>query len=455
MVVDARATFAEVTISVTNPGPELKLGYAIEISLSLFCGVTRQYGDQVLVRTLRTDALRVLRKAPKALKELFRMVVGVLDKIDKNCDVDVSFLCARAKRIEEQQGSCLRAVKIAVAAAAVRKVGEDVSFQCYVDRLLNNPKVAQAVRVQLQGGCLFSVRRWRERFIADVLVIVAHAVASSVPSLQPLWATASCLKRCLIKKEHLRTLNESRRWALLLGCSRSLNLTRDFIGNHGAAKLADALCATTTSLNLRECGITDVSRLAAALQVNTSLTSLNLRANRIGAEGASRLATTLKCNATLKCLNLWAAKIGDSGATSIATALQCNSTLTSLNLRANNIHTGAPFVKGRLTSLNLAFNKLGDVSQLAAALEKNSTLTSLDLQHCRIKDVSFIAVALVKNSSLKTLNLAFNRINNAGAAKLADALVTNLTCALDLTRNHITDDGAWRIACALEKRGHR
>ncbi len=71
--------------------------------------------------------------------------------------------------------------------------------------------------------------------------------------------------------------------------------------------------------------------------------------------------------------------IGDAGATQLAAALQHNSTLTSLNLKSK-LFLLIVLIEQMLTC-TLIDNDIGaaGATQLAAALQHNSTLTSLNL----------------------------------------------------------------------------
>jgi hypothetical protein len=141
-------------------------------------------------------------------------------------------------------------------------------------------------------------------------------------------------------------------------------------------------------LSCNSIGAEGARSLAAALDNNSTLTSLDLHDNEIGAEGARSLATALDNNATLTSLDLRRNNIGAEGARSLAAALRNNATLTSLELRGNNIGAeGARLLaaaldnNATLTSLDLAWNNIGaeGARSLAAALDNNATLTSLDL----------------------------------------------------------------------------
>ena len=107
-------------------------------------------------------------------------------------------------------------------------------------------------------------------------------------------------------------------------------------------------------------------RLAAALEQNTSVTSLNLRGNGIGRQGAELLAAALEQNTSVTTLDLWDNDIGDPGAEQLAAALEQNTSVTTLKLGGNGI---------------------GDqgAKQLAAALEQNTNLTTLSLTYERIR----------------------------------------------------------------------
>ena len=81
----------------------------------------------------------------------------------------------------------------------------------------------------------------------------------------------------------------------------------------------------------------DVRALAAALEKNSTLTSIDLSYNNIGDEGVASMAAALEKNSTLTSIDLRANDIGVEGAASLAAALEKNSTLTSLDLQLNEI----------------------------------------------------------------------------------------------------------------------
>jgi hypothetical protein len=140
-----------------------------------------------------------------------------------------------------------------------------------------------------------------------------------------------------------------------------------------------------TSLNLRLTwlnGEAGATAIAAALQVNTALTSLNLRFDNIGDAGATAIAAALQVNTVLTSLDLYYNNIGDAGATAIAAALQVNTALTTLDLGGNTIGVAG-------------------ATAIAAALQVNTALTTLDLGHNTIgaTAIASIATCLKENAN--------------------------------------------------------
>ncbi len=135
-------------------------------------------------------------------------------------------------------------------------------------------------------------------------------------------------------------------------------------------------------------GAAGATALAAALQTNTTLTSMYLDDNGIGAAGATALATALQTNTTLTELNLDDNDVGNAGATALATALQTNTMLTSLSLRFNDIgNAGATALATTLqtnitlASLNLENNDIGDVAAVAFLSAHPRCIVLLDPNH--------------------------------------------------------------------------
>ena len=141
--------------------------------------------------------------------------------------------------------------------------------------------------------------------------------------------------------------------------------------------VAELVNGQTTSLDASYARLnaSDMMRVAAALEANITLQSLELYASGVGDEGAALLVSALEKNTTLQSLNLSNNVVGDAGAASLASALEKNDTLQSLNLYANDV------------------GDAGAVS-LASALEKNTTLQSLDLLDNPMDNNMFVVKAI-------------------------------------------------------------
>ncbi len=140
------------------------------------------------------------------------------------------------------------------------------------------------------------------------------------------------------------------------------------------------------SLNMYECGGIDpgAAALADALQINTTLTTLNLQGNGIGADTAVVLVGALKGNTNLTTLILTGNAIGAEGAAALADALKFNTTLRTLDLDDCSLDTGAAEVLAdalkantTLTSLYFSFNDFADSTlwkKISDLLERNRRL---------------------------------------------------------------------------------
>ena len=174
------------------------------------------------------------------------------------------------------------------------------------------------------------------------------------------------------------------------------------------------------------------------------------------------LEVLLKHTDLVSQLDLYASFIGDSGASNLAEALEVNSSLTTLDLGDNEIGDSGALslsealkVNSSLTQLSLCNNLIysSGASSLAEALKVNSSLTQLGLRDNNIgaSGASSIAEALKVNSSLTTLGLPWNGIGDSGANSLSEALEVNSSLTqLGLFHNDIGDSGASSIAEALK-----
>ena len=107
------------------------------------------------------------------------------------------------------------------------------------------------------------------------------------------------------------------------------------IGDEGAIKLAEALAlnGSLTSLELERNHIQDKGTTSLAYTLRRSkLRTLNLRSNGIGATGAIDLAVMLSYNTALTDLALSFNDIGNEGGMKLAEGLKHNTTLLELDI---------------------------------------------------------------------------------------------------------------------------
>ncbi len=192
-------------------------------------------------------------------------------------------------------------------------------------------------------------------------------------------------------------------------------------GVEGAKAIAEALKVNSTVSHLRLRGSLNVSdgtgrAIARALEVNTTLMTLDISLNKIREEGARAIGEALKENTTLTELSLSDNFIGSAGVVSIAEALKENSTLTTLDLWNNGVGdigfhflAGALEVNTALTCLNIGYNiaTATGVQDISGALWNNSTLTELDVRcnHFDHKGPQALEWALLENARLLTLKV--------------------------------------------------
>jgi hypothetical protein len=143
-----------------------------------------------------------------------------------------------------------------------------------------------------------------------------------------------------------------------------------------------------------------IAAIAKALKENKSLKTLYLEGHSFSSGSGVKLAAALQVNTTLLELNL---NIKPEGARAIARALEDNKTLERLDL---------------------SHNRIGDEGAIAfaEALKKNKSLKKLGLSHNKIGDpgVKALAKSLLENTTLETLFLGNNKIQQAGTKELID-----------------------------------
>jgi uncharacterized protein (TIGR02996 family) len=249
----------------------------------------------------------------------------------------------------------------------------------------------------------------------------------------------------------------------------ALDLSANGLTPAAAKALARArLLARLEALNLGMNRLGDEGVWALARSPNLAgLLSLDLSANQVGPDGAKALAGSPHF-ARLATLALRTNRLGDAGLAALAGG-EGLAGLKSLRASYNNIGAAgvqalAAAFPGRLASLDLSWNPLGDGAAKALAnAECMGELTALDLSYAQLGDGA--ALALAKSPHMKrlqALNLCTNRIGDAGARALAESPHLGALTALNLGYNALGEAGAralvesplFRRLTALNLAGH-
>ena len=304
----------------------------------------------------------------------------------------------------------------------------------------------------------------RSKEIAEALIISIANKLNNENVRECLPVALECIKESKIESNNFH-MELARTFGACLAFQQG-DIKLEGIDDASAAVLAAVLEANTTltSLNLfnNNLGPAGAESLATALKTNKTLTDLYLAGNNLGPAGAESFARALKTNTTLRNLNLSSNNLGPAGAELPARALKRNKTLTNLYLADNSIRPAgaeslaiALKINTTLTNLNLSRNKLGPAGaeSFATALKTNTTLTNLNLSSNDLGPAGAepLATALKTNKTLTNLYLANNSIGLAGADTLATALKTSTTLTnLVLSRNNLGPAGAESLATALK-----
>ena len=185
----------------------------------------------------------------------------------------------------------------------------------------------------------------------------------------------------------------------------------------GIVAIADALqtnrVLTSLSLAGTQCdassgiGSSGFIALAKALQTNSALTELQLQHNtNVGVEGVEAVARAIQVSSTLKTLNVSGTSLGMIGYQSLVDALRSDPALTSLNLGGNGlgVHGSRAFaealqVNRKLLKLDMSSNSLGAEGgeALAKVLQgANSTLTKLECRSNELRAAKQVLLAMVE-----------------------------------------------------------
>ena len=265
--------------------------------------------------------------------------------------------------------------------------------------------------------------------------------------------------------------NHSSPWgvycAIIRHCSvNSLTLCGDDGIGQYVNELKEALQANTTLISLKLCNINNngAVNIAKAIQMNTTLQTLDMSHNQISklylptntiiGEGAKVVAEAIQVNTTLETLDLSFNRLSDDGASFISDILK---SLQQLNMSRNDIsNKGAKVIaeanrlNTTLEKLDLSFNKLSDdgASFISDGLKTNMSLQELKMSKNNItsEGAKMIAEALQLNTTLKQLDLSINKIFDDGATAISNVLKSNITLQeLNISHNNITNKGITKI----------
>jgi len=168
-----------------------------------------------------------------------------------------------------------------------------------------------------------------------------------------------------------------------------------------------------------------------ALPTNTTTKHLHVGYSTYSTDNAEKLATALKLNTTLTSLSLYGACPGEARTATIIGALVLNSTLTSL------------YASSSTCVSRLVAQRIGSI------LEGNSTLQKLFLGNCNMEDQEAIALTrtLGINSALVTLDLSHNKISAEGALEISKVLSSNSTLTeMNFSNNRLAGNkGAYAL----------
>ena len=171
--------------------------------------------------------------------------------------------------------------------------------------------------------------------------------------------------------------------------------------------------------------------LVPALVLCNNKKELNLSLNDILEYQQKQIIDLFNC---LKSLNLYHTNLFDTIVTNIATALETNTTLTELNISDNRISSdnatnisNALKINKTLTKLDLGGTRLQTIGaeNIVQFLKTNKTLTSLNLSWNAIKDFNEIMHALESNTTLTELNLKENWITESDKEQIKKLKNTN------------------------------
>lgn len=217
----------------------------------------------------------------------------------------------------------------------------------------------------------------------------------------------------------------------------------DSIGPPGAARLSELLqskkcLVELLSLKRNRIGDVGTGRIAAALELNCTLTDLDLSSNGVGVTGATMLCVGMRQNQTLEKLSLRSNQLRDLGLVKLSKCIGGSScSLLSLDVSRNDVGlVGISALceaivsqNSRLTSLNCGDNpKIGERGGLAIASalsDSRCELAKLFVRNIDCGDrVGVEFGKSLQSSNIVEIDLANNNIESNGGLALSEALTS-------------------------------
>lgn len=244
---------------------------------------------------------------------------------------------------------------------------------------------------------------WGAETLSAALLAAAASGDEMRTYVKGLSGAASTLATSLFRNPQARARLRGRQCQL-----RTLSVGDNRITVVGARALAIAVasCASLSHLTLSDNPLTDVGVAAIASAIAPDRDTPGWDSAR-GIPESHAQPEPGHASTSLETLGLCGCGIGAAGAAALAGVI----------------------ARGRLTTLRLARNALGDegVAKLARGLEGSRTLTCLDASACRISDASALALlaAAGRNDSctLRALRLHSNQLTDEGGQAMVQLLL--------------------------------
>ncbi|MDF3048355.1 MAG: leucine-rich repeat-containing protein 34 [Candidatus Midichloriaceae bacterium] len=276
----------------------------------------------------------------------------------------------------------------------------------------------------------------------------ARAVAQALSSNK--YITELCLVR--------NHFGENVQWlAEILNNNSSLKklvLERGEIESHMLRDIGLAVNLSTSITTLEiaglELGDEGAEMLVQALIENKSLINLKLNSNKIYCKGAEAIAKLLKQNTTLEVLDINHNSMGDNGIKAIAESLKQNTSLKSVSFGNNRYdYNGAMRIidtlKNNTTLVSLNFEPHSCMKELKEVLEKNASITHLDISGITIEGRRFKLLSEAINKCYNLLEVELRLDETLSEPWIQEKKIS--LCELLEKRNNKAEERAssWRL----------